>query len=158
MDFGDLNQLTPKHEYPMPFTDDLIDKTARHSLMSYMDYYSRYNHIFITEENVHKMAFRCSMGIFEWVVMPFDLKNMGATYQQAINTIFHELLGRIVKVYIDDIIVKFKQEIDQISLLSIAFERMRFHKLKLNLMKCAFGVQVGQFIGFVIYYRAIKID
>jgi hypothetical protein len=57
---------------------------------------------------MHKTAFRCPgfVGLFEWVVMTFDLKNVGATYRRAMNLIFHDLLGIVVEVYIDDIVVK----------------------------------------------------
>ncbi|KAI4325842.1 hypothetical protein MLD38_031206 [Melastoma candidum] len=80
INFRDLNQATPKDEYPMPIMDVLIDKTAGHQIMSFMDGFSSYNQILIAEEDIHKTTFRCPLGIFEWVVMPFGLKNAGATY------------------------------------------------------------------------------
>ena len=62
----------------------------------------------MAEEDVHKTAFRCPghVGLFEWIVMTFGLKNAGATYQRAMNYIFHEIIGKIVEIYIDDIAVK----------------------------------------------------
>ena len=64
----------------------------------------------MAEEDIAKTAFRCldAIGLFEWVVMTFGLKNVGATYQRAMNYIFHKLLGRIVEIYIDDMVVKSK--------------------------------------------------
>ncbi|KAM1611353.1 hypothetical protein ACFX1X_000146 [Malus domestica] len=75
-----------------------------------MDGHAGYNQIFIAEADVHKTAFRCpeALGTYEWVVMPFGLKNADATYQRAINTIFHDLIGTIVEVYIDDVVIKSK--------------------------------------------------
>ena len=66
-----------------------------------------YNQIFMAEEDTSKMAFRCPsfVGLFEWVVMTFGLKNAGATYQRAMNLIFHDLLGIILEVYIEDIVI-----------------------------------------------------
>ena len=57
-----------------------------------------------------KTTFRCpsAIGLFEWVVMTFGLKNAGATYQGVMNYIFHKLIGRIVEIYIDDVVVKSK--------------------------------------------------
>ena len=83
IDFRNLNTASPKDEYPMPIADVLVDGVAGHKLLSFMDGHSGYNQIFIAEKDVHKTAFRCpgSIGTFEWVVMPFGLKNAGATYQ-----------------------------------------------------------------------------
>ena len=62
----------------------------------------------MAEKDMSKTAFRCPgfVGLFEWVVMTFGLKNAGATYQRAMNLIFHDLLGIILEIYIDDIVVK----------------------------------------------------
>ena len=75
-----------------------------------MDGNALYNQIFIAEEDIAKTAFRCpdAIGLFEWVVMTFSLKNAGATYQRAMNYIFHKLIGRIVEIYIDDVMIKQK--------------------------------------------------
>ncbi|CAL9020605.1 unnamed protein product, partial [Prunus brigantina] len=81
--YQNLNLATPKDEYPMPMSDLLVDGAAKHELLSFMDSHVGYNQIFIAEEDVHKMTFRCpgAIGTYEWVVMPFSLKNAGATYQ-----------------------------------------------------------------------------
>ena len=62
----------------------------------------------MAEEDITKTTFRCpgTIDLFEWVVMTFGLKNAGATYQRAMNYIFHKLIGRIVEIYIDDVIIK----------------------------------------------------
>ena len=73
--------------------------------------------------------------------MPFSLKSAGATYQRAMNAIFHNMLGYHRKIYIDDIVVKTKKVIEHVNHLQKSFEMMRFHQLKLNPLKCAFGVQ-----------------
>jgi hypothetical protein len=82
VDFRNLNNATPKDEYPMPMANLIVDRVAGYQILSMMDGHSGYNQIFITEEDVHKTAFRYpgSIGTFEWIVMPFGLKNAGATY------------------------------------------------------------------------------
>ena len=64
--------------------------------------------MYIAEDDILKTAFRCpgSIKTFEWVVTPFRLKNARATYQQAMNAIFHDMIGKIIEVYIDDVVVK----------------------------------------------------
>ncbi|KAM2233750.1 hypothetical protein ACFXTI_012075 [Malus domestica] len=110
IDFRNLNLATPKDEYTMPISDLLIDAAANHAILSFMNGHAGYNLIFIAEVDVHKTVFRFpgELGTYEWVVMPFGLKNAGATYQRAMNTIFHDLIGTIVEVYIDDVIIKSK--------------------------------------------------
>jgi hypothetical protein len=77
-------------------------------LFSFMDGNAGYNQIFMAIEDISKTAFRCPghIGLFEWIVMTFGLKNAGATYQRAMNYIFHELIGKIVEIYIDDVMIK----------------------------------------------------
>ncbi|XP_050222757.1 uncharacterized protein LOC126672848 [Mercurialis annua] len=160
IDFRNLNAATPKDMYVMSIADCLIDATADHELLSFMDGYSGYNQIFIAENDTWKTAFRCpgAIGTFEWVVMPFGLKNAGATYQRAMNAIFHDMIGRNLEVYIDDIVVKSKRAKDHVAHLRNAFQKMRTHNLKLNPLKCAFGVQAGNFLGFLVHQRGVEID
>jgi hypothetical protein len=108
IDFRDLNKATPKDEYPMPIVDMLINDASGHRVISFLDGNAGYNQILIAEEGMSKMTFCCPdfVGLFEWVVMTFGLKNAGATYQRAMNLIFHDLLGVILEIYIDDIVIK----------------------------------------------------
>jgi hypothetical protein len=108
IDFRNLNRATPKDEYPMPIADMLINDASGHKVISFLDCNAGYNHFFMAEEDMYKMTFRCPsfVGLFEWVVRTFGLKNARATYQRAMNLIFHELLGIIIEVYIDDNVVK----------------------------------------------------
>jgi hypothetical protein len=85
-------------------------------------------------------------------------KNAGATYQRAINLIFHGLLGNIVQVYIDDIVVKSAEFGSHIVDLRKIFDKMRRYGLKMNLHKCAFGVSAGKFLEFIIHELGIEID
>ena len=92
-----------------------------------LDGYSGYNQIFIAEDDISKTAFRCpgALGTYEWVVMPFGFKNAGATYQRAMNSIFHDFIEVFMQIYIDDIVVKSPSSDDHLSHLKRSFERMR---------------------------------
>jgi hypothetical protein len=96
-----LNRATPKDEYPMPIADFLVNAASEHRILSFVDGNAGYNQIFMVDEGTSKIAFICPgfVGLFEWVVMTFGLKNAGATYQRAMNLIFHDLLDIIVEVY-----------------------------------------------------------
>ena len=120
--------------YPMPVADMLVDASAGHKVISFVDGNARYNQIFMAEEDIHKTAFRClgHLGLFEWVVMTFGLKNAGAAYQRAMNYIFHELIGKIVEIYIDDVVVKSKRHQERLADLRRALECTKRHGLKMN--------------------------
>jgi len=92
----------------MSVVEMLVDSAARFKYLSMLDDYSGYNQIFIAEEDVSKTAFRFpgALGTYEWVVMPFGLKNVGVTYQRATNLMFHNFIGKFMQIYIDDIAVK----------------------------------------------------
>ena len=86
----------------------LINDASGHKVISFLDGNAGYNQIFMAKEDMSKTAFRCLgfLGLYEWTVMTIGLKNAGATYQRAMNLFFHDLLGVILEVYIDDIVVK----------------------------------------------------
>jgi hypothetical protein len=108
VDFRDLNRATPKEEYPMPVAETLINAAADNKILSFIDGNTSYNQIFMASEDIHKTAFRVpgAVGLFEYVVMTFGLKNASATYQRAMNYIYHDLIGKLVEIYINDIVVK----------------------------------------------------
>jgi len=108
VDFRDLNRATPKDEYPMPVAETFINAAAGHKMLSFMDGNTGYNQIFMALGDISKTAFRVpgAVGLFEYLVMTFGLKNAGATYQRAMNYIFHDLIGKLVEIYIDDVVVK----------------------------------------------------
>ena len=160
VDFRDLNVATLKDMYVMPMENMLVDSIANNELLSFMDGFSGYNQILIIVEDILKTSFRCpgSIGTFEWLVTPFGLKNAGATYQRAMNAIFHDMLGHHMELYIDGIQVKSRKANELVDHLRKSFEWMRHHRLKFNPLKCAFGVRVRNFFGFLVHQRRIEVD
>jgi hypothetical protein len=110
--------------------------------------------------DMSKMTFRCPgfIGLFEWVVMTFGLKNADTTFERAMNLIFHDLLGIILEVYIDDVVVKSDSMNGHLADLRLAVERMRRHGFKINPLKCVFSVSAGKFLGFIIHEHGMEID
>ena len=82
--------------------------------------------------------------------MPFGLKNAGATYQRLVNHMFRPQIGQNVKVYVDDMLVKSLDEEKHLDDLQETFNTLRRHQMKLNPSKCAFGVSLGKFLGFMV--------
>jgi hypothetical protein len=159
IDFRDLNRATPMDGYPMPVADFLVDAAAGHKVISFMDGNAGYNQIFMAIEDISKTAFRCPghIGLFEWNVMTFGLRNAGATYQRAMNYIFHELIGKIVEIYIDDVMIKSLNHESHLDDVRKTLECTRKHGLKMNPNKRAFGVSAGEFLGFLVHEGGIEV-
>uniref|UniRef100_A0A2N9H0M9 Uncharacterized protein n=1 Tax=Fagus sylvatica TaxID=28930 RepID=A0A2N9H0M9_FAGSY len=156
VDFTDLNKACPKDSFPLPRIDQQVDSTAGHKLLTFMDAFSGYNQIVLDKSDQEKTSFITSRGLFCYKVMPFGLKNAGATYQRLMNRMFHDQIGRNVEVYVDDMLVKSKEEDGHLDDLRETFETLRKYQMKLNPSKCAFGVYSGKFLGFMVSQRGIE--
>ena len=150
IDFTDLNRACPKDSFPLPRIDVIVDATVGHELLSFMDAFSGYNQISMDPDDQEKTSFVTGQGTYCYRVMPFGLKNAGATYQRLVNRMFQKQIGTSMEVYIDDMLVKSTIAELHIAHLSEAFQILREYNIKLNPAKCAFGVSVGKFLGFIV--------
>ena len=107
-------------------------------------------------EDQEKTAFYTEQGIFCYRVMPFGLKNAGATYQRFVNKIFALQIGKTMEVYIHDMLVKSMEEKDHIAHLRECFKQLNLYNVKLNPTKCRFGVRSGEFLGYLVTHRGIE--
>ncbi|XP_077228335.1 uncharacterized protein LOC143861280 [Tasmannia lanceolata] len=118
-------------------------------MLSFMDAFSGYNQIQMYGPDIPKTSFVTDQWLFCYEVMPFGLKNAGATYQCLVNKIFAEQIGKNMEVYVDGMLVKSLKAQDHIADLEEAFAVLRRNRMKLNPAKCAFGVTTGKFLGFM---------
>ena len=158
VDFRDLNKACPKDDFPLPHIDTLVDATAGHEMFSFIDGFSGYNQIKMSPSDVEKTAFRTPFDNFYYTVMPFGLKNVGATYQRTMTAIFHDMMHECMEDYVDDIVVKSKEASNHFEDLKRVFDRCRKYRLRMNPLKCAFGVSAGKFLGFVVHRKGIDLD
>ena len=149
VDFTDLNRACPKDSFPLPRIDQLMDSTAGHKLLTFMDAFSGYNQIKMAEEDQEKTSFITSQGLYYYKVMPFGLKNAGATYQRLVNKMFSKQIGRNMEMCMDDMLVKSK-ELTHLDDLKETFTTLKQYQMKLNPAKCVFGVASGKFLGFMV--------
>ncbi|QHN81493.1 Transposon Ty3-I Gag-Pol polyprotein [Arachis hypogaea] len=156
VDYSDLNKACPKDSFPLPNIDAMVDAVAGYRFLSFMDAYSGYNQIPMQKFNEEKMAFITPGGTYCYRVMPFGLKNVGATYQRLMNRVFSDLIEKSVEIYVDDILVKTSQLEDLVGDLETAFMSLRRHNMRLNLLKCAFAMEAGKFLGFMITQRGLR--
>ncbi|CAL1412854.1 unnamed protein product [Linum trigynum] len=156
IDFPSLNAACTKDSYPLPRIDQLIDGTTNHEALSFLDIFSGYHQIRMAESDQEYTAFMTPMGNFCYVVMPFGLKNAGATYQRMVDAVFTNQMGRNVEAYVDDVLVKSRKAGDHLTNLRETFETLRRRNLRLNPLKCVFGAEAGKFLGFMITNRGIE--
>ncbi|KAM1387253.1 hypothetical protein ACFX2F_033611 [Malus domestica] len=121
-----------------------------------MDAYSGYNQILMNHLNQEHTAFTTDRGLYLYKVMPFGLKNVGATYQKLVNLMFAEQIGKSMEVYVDDMLVKRKHADPHITNLFETFTILKRYQMRLNPNKCAFDVGSGKFLGFMIIQRGIE--
>jgi hypothetical protein len=115
-----------------------------------LDAYSGYNKIKLKKEDEEKTAFITPYGVFCYQVMPFGLKNTGATYQRMMQNCLGSQIGCNIQVYIDDVVITTREEKSLIGDLAETFDNLSKYKLKLNPTKCSFGVSAGQLLGFLV--------
>ena len=156
MDYTDLNDTCPKDSFPLPRIDQIVDALAGHGNLSFLDSFSGYHQIPMHPPDTEKMSFITPYGLYCYNVMPFGLKNARATYQRLVTKMFRPLLGSTMEVYIDDMLVKSKQRPDKASHLQQTFDLLREYGMKLNPLKCAFGVSAYRFLGFMVTQRGIE--
>ena len=156
VDYTDLNKACPKDPFGLPRIDLVVDSTAGCELLCFLDAYSGYHQVSLNESNCIKTPFIMPFGAYCYIMMPFGLKNAGATYQRAMQRCLHDQLGRNMEAYIDDVIIKSWVKEDLISDLSETFTNLRRFRWKLNLKKCVFGVPSGKLLGFIVSYCGIE--
>lgn len=156
VDYTDLNKACPKDSFPLPRIDQLVDATAGHALLSFMDAYSGYNQIPMYEPDQEHTSFITDRGLYCYIGMPFGLLNAGATYQRLVNMMIKDQIGKTMEVYVDDMLVKSKETADHVKHLEEIFTILRKYRMKLNPQKCVFGVESGKFLGFIVNHRGIE--
>jgi len=156
VDFTDLNKACPKDSYPLPSIDALVDSASGCKVLSFLDVFSGYNQIKMHPRDESKTAFMTETSSYCYKVMPFGLKNAGATYQRLMDKFLAPMLGRNGYAYVDDMVVASKDRTQHVADLEELFITISKYRLKLNPEKCVFGVEAGKFLGFMLTERGIE--
>ena len=150
VDYTDLNNACPKHSFPLPRIDQIVEASSGHGMLPFLDAFLGYHQFPMYPLDVEKTTFITPHGLFYYNVMSFGLKNAGATYQRLVTKMFRQLLGKTMEVYIDDMLVKSKERSDHTTHLQEAFDLLKAYDMKLNPLKCAFGVSASRILGFMV--------
>ncbi|KAK1417533.1 hypothetical protein QVD17_26662 [Tagetes erecta] len=158
VDYTDLNKACTKDSFPLPNIDAKIDSLAPYRYKCFLDAYKGYHQIKMAREDEDKTAFHTDIGIFCYTKMPFGLKNAGATYQKFMDKIFKEQIDKNLEVYVDDLVIKSREERTMLTDISETFLRLRKFNVKLNPKKCSFGMEEGRFLGVVVTNNGLKVN
>ncbi|QRV88426.1 Retrotransposable element Tf2 protein [Ceratobasidium sp. AG-Ba] len=158
IDYRKLNDMTVKNVYPLPRSNDLIEKLRGAQIFSKFDLKWGYNLVRIKEGDKWKTAFKTRYGLFEYLVMPFGLTNAPATFQHFMNDIFRDILDVYVIIYLDDILVFSKNEEDHEKHVREVLSRLQKHNLYCNLAKCFFSVKEIDYLGLIVSPEGIRVD
>ena len=121
VDFTDLNKACPKDPFSIPRIDQLVDTTVGYPQMNFLDAFQGYHQIPLALVDQEKTTFVMPTGNYHYKVMPFGLKNVGLTYQRMMTKMFEPQLGKNIEVYIDDMVVKSKTNIEHVNDLGSVF-------------------------------------
>ena len=126
--------------------------------MSFLDAFQGYHQIPLALDNQERTAFVTPIGNYHYKVMPFGLKNVGATYQRMMAKMFKSQLEKNIEIYIDNMVVKSKVESEHVNDLGNIFAILRKRKLRLNASKCSFSVGFGKFLGYMVTHHGIEVN
>lgn len=158
VEYSDLSRVCPKDTYPLINIDKLVDNSSGYKLFSFMDFFSMYNQIPLDPKDEDKTTFMVEAGNHFYVVMSFKLKNVGVTYQRMMNEVFKDEIRDMLKVCMDDMIVKYREELDHMSHLNVVFIKVRKYNMHSNLENCTFGVKAAKFMGLYLTEKGIKVN
>ncbi|XP_070017580.1 uncharacterized protein [Nicotiana sylvestris] len=163
-----LGEGTSTAEKQRKFKTDISDKIKEEitkqlkigviRVVQYTTWLANVVPVLMDEEDAEKTAFTTPWGTYRYRIMPFGLKNDGATYMRVMTAIFHDMIHQEIEVYVDDVIVKSRNQDDHVRDMRKFFERLRKYDLKLNPAKCAFGVPSGKLLGFIVRRRDEEIN
>nr|GEX35247.1 putative reverse transcriptase domain-containing protein [Tanacetum cinerariifolium] len=158
IDYQELNKLTVKNRYPLPRIDDLFDQLQGLSVYSKIDLRLGYHQLRVRDKDIPKTAFRRRYRHYEFQVMPFGLTNAPAIFMDLMNHVCKPYLDKLLIVFIDDILIYFRNKEKHANHLRIILELLRKEKLYARFSKCDFWISIVQFLGHLINIQGLHVD
>ncbi|GJX60487.1 reverse transcriptase domain-containing protein [Tanacetum coccineum] len=156
VDFTNIIKACPKDCYPLSEIYWKVESLSGFRLKCFLDAYKGYHQIQMAEEDEDKTRFFTGEGVYCYRKMPFGLKNAGAAYKRLVDKVFNDQIGRNLKSYVDDMVIKSTSKEHMLADIKETFQRFRSINMKLNPKKCSFGVEEGPFLGHLITKQGIR--
>ena len=150
IDYRALNKINVRNKYPIPRIDDLLDQLKGAKYFSKIDLKLAYHQVPIKPSDVWKTIFKSKEGLFEWLVMPFELTDAPATFMRLMDDILQPFTNAFVVVYLDDILIFNQSWEEHLHHIQQVLQTLRQHTLCANLEKCTFGMTQVQYLGYII--------
>ena len=156
IDFRKLNEKTIEDKYPIPKIEEILDNLGKCSYFTTLDLAQGFHQIEMDSRSIEKTAFSVNNGHFEYVRMPFGLKNAPATFQRVMDNVFREFINKFAFIYMDDIVIFSKSLNEHIQHLTLIFNKLRLFNLKIQPDKSHFLRKDVEFLGHIITPSGIK--
>lgn len=156
IDYRKLNEVTVNDKFPIPNIDNILDKLGRSQYFTTLDLAKGFHQILVDEKDRRKTAFSTPLGHFEYVRMPFGLKNAPATFQRLMNSILRDYINKICVVYLDDILIFSASLEEHLTNLKKIFHCLRKAGLKIQIDKCNFLSKETEYLGHILTPEGVK--
>jgi hypothetical protein len=156
VDYRGLNKVTKRDQHPLPLPEDQFRRLHGAKIFSKLDLMSGYYQIRMEESSIDKTAFTTPYGLYEFTVMPFGLTNAPATFSRLMQDVLKDFLHDFVLVYLDDILIYSKNEIEHAQHLEMVLQKLQENQLYAKLSKCCFFQQSVEYLGFVVSANGVS--
>eukprot|EP00798_Chlamydomonas_sp_ICE-L_P030047 gene30047-biopygen15903 len=158
IDYRKLNKVTIPNRYPLPRIDDLFDQVRGAKVFSNLDLRNAYHNIRLHDSDVPKTAFITPMELNEFKVLPFGLANTPSAFTKVMNTVFRDLIGKFVVIYLDDILIFSSNDEEHERHLRIVLQRLEDNHLFIKREKCSFFQPEVKYLGHVLSGDGIRVN
>ena len=158
IDYRGINKITVKNKYPIPLTQDLLDRLGNAKIFTRLDLPDAYHLVRIKEGDEWKTAFRTPQGHFQYNVVSFGLTNAPSVFQFFMDDIFKELLNENLVIYLDDILIFSQDKEKHDVLVEKVLDILKKNNLYVNVKKCSFDVTELDFLGYILTPEGVKMD